>query len=65
MALSLGPSDDQVDTLRPIYLEHRSKFGPDSWAHRFYSEGVDHRTLDDDPSHAVELTAAELPPGCA
>jgi hypothetical protein len=56
MALSLGPADSQVDVLRPIYLEHRQRFGSDSWCTKFFDQGIDDRT-----GEPQVVTDADLP----
>ena len=61
MALTLGPADGEVDALRPIYLEHKERFGSDSWAVRFYEHGIDDRPRDDRDAAEVDDTDAVLP----
>jgi hypothetical protein len=63
MALSLGPDDNaQIDALRPVYLEHKERFGPDSWAAKFYERAIDDRPPLADPDAAeVDDTDTVLP----
>ncbi len=42
LSLTLGrPTDDQIKALRPIYLEHKDRFPPGTWAHEWFENGVD------------------------
>lgn len=61
MALTLGAADDEIDALRPIYLEHKERFGPGSWALKFYEHGIDDRPRDDRDAAEVDDTDAGLP----
>jgi hypothetical protein len=62
MALSLGPGHDEIEPFRPVYLEHKDKFPPGTWAHEFFENGVDDGPPASDPADAVEDdTEAHLP----
>ncbi len=51
VALEIGPTQvdlkaDPLETLRLVWVEHRAKFGPSSWASQYWECGHDIR-LDD------------------
>ncbi len=52
MALQLGPQHDlePLEQLRLVWVEHRARFGPDSWAPMFWERGVDLRAEDTLPA---------------
>lgn len=56
-----GVPEADKERLRPIYLEHKDRFGPGTPAHELYENGVDVTAGDDEWIDGTEPTGC---PGC-
>jgi hypothetical protein len=55
LALEIGPDDLEIDgleQLRAVWVEHRHRFSPTSWAAMYWEVGIDLRADDDDVDDA-------------